>query len=1004
MAEREVFRVSPAAAARASDARRRPMTEKRPPALPSPQELGSHSPGRKASPRTTRKLAAPRPRTPTAGEQSSLDVSSKLVKAKRPPTLPSPRKLGARSPGRKRSPRSAGKRIVPRPRTPSAGEPSSSNEEPLMPRHGYPIKSDPLFRHLALFQAAELHGRLRTLGIRSPRELPMMGEKEIGFLGLSASVHGQCAERRLRDAITAADADLMVAHDETIKAASATSSMLPRALIDVASHGDDISIRIDELLLLHDDEVIVKAAAPKRGAVATAALGSEPVFSSEPEPEPEATVDTAADRHAREHANAIQALVAVPMADWSVAQVLAWADCLAGLPLELVAALKTALEDEEIDGDELADLKQKPLQRALKRAGLHADLCEAAQAVLAQRDDLLAQQEAELEATVDTARECANAIQALVAVPMADWSVAQVLAWADCLAGLPLELVAALKTALEDEEIDGDELADLKQKPLQRALKRAGLHADLCEAAQAVLAQRDDLLAQQEAGSQVADRTKAAIANGRHIEIEHVCEPVNQKAKDVGRLFSGNSSDRKPAAPATAVAAARKLFGKEPEKESLLSQNEIDELGNGEKEHAAAAKVQAIFRGNQGRQDADEQKKEVEVEQKTAGTLIAAKRSTLCSQSIVTLGCIVGTVLTSTVLMHVFGAIAGGSLESGDGDIMVLAWVLAVRYGIFYGMMAWVNIKSTAPVMGDAASGTASTVIQVLGGISLTALAMLSCPILTGDGFDLRTIAGTAGEVVWHSLVWHWPYYFILVTQWIQLIWAHKRLGWLEVTMKHGKGVLAAAIYACALEAMVMNFIAYVLDYQPESNAKWCDNGNCKKDQRFPMIHNCLFDRADSQEIVGLTGWVELWCIKYYFFLLAPAVALSVFTGKSWPKRKQDVPAAMLLSQLQTVVLFHGSFLAIKLYAVISSTLLAQVTIEVLLLFVYLWARVLARRAFSGDPSLESRSLFAYLLITDVFAELAFINVPFMSGQFLVLVFVDFVMLLARDADLWDGA
>ena len=159
-------------------------------------------------------------------------------------------------------------------------------------------------------------------------------------------------------------------------------------------------------------------------------------------------------------------------------------------------------------------------------------------------------------------------------------------------------------------------------------------------------------------------------------------------------------------------------------------------------------------------------------------------------------------------------------------------------------------------------------------------------------------------------------------------------------------------------------------------------------------------DSADSQGIVGLTGWVELWCIKYYFFLIAPAVALSVFTGKSWPKRKQDVPAAMLLSQLQTVVLFHGSFLAIKMYAVISSTLLAQIVIEVLLLLVYLWARVLARRAFSGDPSLESRSLFAYLLITDVFAELAFINVPFMSGQFLVLVTVDFVMLLARDADL----
>ena len=116
--------------------------------------------------------------------------------------------------------------------------------------------------------------------------------------------------------------------------------------------------------------------------------------------EPETTAETAAERQARERADALQALSAVPMADWSVEQVLAWADCLAGLPCEWVAALKTAFEDEEIDADELADLKQKQLQRALKRAGLQADLAEVAQAVLTQRDEMLAQQEASSEPQV----------------------------------------------------------------------------------------------------------------------------------------------------------------------------------------------------------------------------------------------------------------------------------------------------------------------------------------------------------------------------------------------------------------------------------------------------------------------------------------------------------------------------------------------------------------------------------------------------------------------------
>jgi hypothetical protein len=75
-----------------------------------------------------------------------------------------------------------------------------------------------------------------------------------------------------------------------------------------------------------------------------------------------------------------------------------------------------------------------------------------------------------------------------------------------------------------------------------------------------------------------------------------------------------------------------------------------------------------------------------------------------------------------------------------------------------------------------------------------------------------------------------------------------------------------------------------------------------------------------------------------------------------------------------------------------------QIMFEVFVLLVFLWARSLAARAFPRDPSGEAKSLIWILFASDTFAELAFVNVEFGSGVFWVMVFMDFAMIVMRDA------
>ena len=75
-----------------------------------------------------------------------------------------------------------------------------------------------------------------------------------------------------------------------------------------------------------------------------------------------------------------------------------------------------------------------------------------------------------------------------------------------------------------------------------------------------------------------------------------------------------------------------------------------------------------------------------------------------------------------------------------------------------------------------------------------------------------------------------------------------------------------------------------------------------------------------------------------------------------------------------------------------------QIAFEVFVLLVFLWARSLAARAFPRDPSGEAKALIWIIFASDTFAEMAFVNVEFGSDVFWVMVFMDFAMIVMRDA------
>ena len=577
MAEREVFRESPAVAALDVDCQR-PKAEKMPPALHSPRKLGPRSPGRSTA------TSPSRPRTSTAdGKQSS--TGKELMKAKRPPALPSHRKLGARSPGRnKASPRSARTRAAPRPRTPTAGEQSSTGEELLMPRHGSPksarkpsapeMLSDSLFLHLASFQAEELYGKLRTLGIRSPRELPTMGEEEIGFLGLGASgVQGKYAERRLRDAITAAGTDRVVAYDGAPEAAASSpgsigtgSMLLQDPNVMAGAHGDDISIHIDELLLQADDgdiadrshsqlrqpagsdnaphseletrgsalfEVTVKATAPKLASFpskdGSAAAADADAAASSSAASAAARAAAAAAAAAAARTNALRAELR---------------------PLKQRALLKRAFErgvkDEDLDAADATEQPTVAIIELIVAASFPSKdedaatgatvVTAAAAAATAKADALWAELRThKIRALLKRASECGLTDEDLEVTDHVEDPNEAI-----------IELIVSAMALQPEKSSPVSDVPPCKLPSPSPVRPQKGGGAIAAAAGDEEIWNIDgteiDLNAKYKMGGQawyLQDRAKEAIANGGQI----AGEPANQRAKDAGRLFSGNDGD-----------------------------------------------------------------------------------------------------------------------------------------------------------------------------------------------------------------------------------------------------------------------------------------------------------------------------------------------------------------------------------------------------------------------------------------------------------------------------
>ena len=105
---------------------------------------------------------------------------------------------------------------------------------------------------------------------------------------------------------------------------------------------------------------------PSFATLQEADLGTQPELEPELEPQP--------------------AVVMQPMSEWSVADVGGWIE---GLLPSLGAEWASAFVKLELDGDELADMKTKSLQKQLRFRQV-SDPAEAATAILALRDQVLA--------------------------------------------------------------------------------------------------------------------------------------------------------------------------------------------------------------------------------------------------------------------------------------------------------------------------------------------------------------------------------------------------------------------------------------------------------------------------------------------------------------------------------------------------------------------------------------------------------------------------------------
>merc|ERR1711871_394469 len=124
------------------------------------------------------------------------------------------------------------------------------------------------------------------------------------------------------------------------------------------------------------------------------------------------------------------------------------------------------------------------------------------------------------------------------------------------------------------------------------------------------------------------------------------------------------------------------------------------------------------------------------------------------------------------------------------------------------------------------------------------------------------------------------------------------------------------------------------------------------------------------------------------------------------PPQRRDLVAGFILTVYSFLFVYAGAQIVQTAYDNFGDgmgVLAVQVVFEVLVVGVFLWARFLARRAApADDPSTEAQLLIWIIFAGDVFAEVAFLNVEFASGEFFVLLAMDAFMIIMRDADLWE--
>ena len=137
---------------------------------------------------------------------------------------------------------------------------------------------------------------------------------------------------------------------------------------------------------------------------------------------------------------------------------------------------------------------------------------------------------------------------------MAEWSEEHVLAWSE-LVELAPEIKAALRAAFEEDETDGEDLATLAVKRLQKMLRKADLVGDLARsvsrANRALRRRRGKAGRTDQVGTRLRRRhvgasgPREALGLGEAIAVGAVGDGRGSGGRTLGTLYRQGTSERK---------------------------------------------------------------------------------------------------------------------------------------------------------------------------------------------------------------------------------------------------------------------------------------------------------------------------------------------------------------------------------------------------------------------------------------------------------------------------